>query len=523
MAWLYKSIVKIALPLVLLLTAFNLMLVAHFHARDTTLIYREIYNRQSDGTSNSGSTQNALGRRGDQSEFVKRPDEEFDSEKAPIDSEVDNPSARNILIRKTNPNEEFPDTVMQDDDVDEMIIKLNSSMLNPFFPNFFWSSNMYDLTHRLGQLTRQKATLLEGYQARSKRNASMAHWRQVHRNIRQFSLYDPDDEAVDALLHDLSYLPMVEAEENDGGTELKLNIRLSDDGRAIMKPKRYDRDVETNPNSYIFDDIERHIAEIAAFKLDRVLGFYRVPPTAGRMVNLTELKELVPIGVKKTFYTSPAGNICFYGQCDYYCNSAHAFCGNPDMLEVSMMSYLPSRNIAPRKSWYQPYRRSYSKFRKAYWETHDDLCDTIRDEPPFNNGKLLFDMIDAHTFDFLTGNKDRHSFVNFAEFNNFTFPIMYDNGRGFGRKTWDAMSILAPLRQCCLIRKSTFLKYVKLYTGPERLSSLMEKALANDPVAPVLIRGHLTALDRRVIKILKEVAICLQKLPATKVIIYDRF
>ena len=44
-----------------------------------------------------------------------------------------------------------------------------------------------------------------------------------------------------------------------------------------------------------------------------------------------------------------------------------------------------------------------SKFRKAYWEENDDLCDSIRHETPYNNGKLLLDMIDAHTFDFLSG------------------------------------------------------------------------------------------------------------------------
>ena len=85
------------------------------------------------------------------------------------------------------------------------------------------------------------------------------------------------------------------------------------------------------------------------------------------------------------------------------------------------------------------------------------------------------------------------------------------------------MSNLAPVRQCCLIRKSTFLKYVKLYTGPEPLSVLMERALATDPVAPVLTRGHLSALDRRVLKILKEIAICLKTIPASQVIAFDDF
>ena len=94
----------------------------------------------------------------------------------------------------------------------------------------------------------------------------------------------------------------------------------------------------------------------------------------------------------------------------------------------------------------------------------------------------------------------------------------------FGRQDYDAMSILAPLRQCCLIRKSTFLKYTKLYVGPNRLSSLMEKSLAGDPVAPVLLPGHLNALDRRLKKILLAVVKCLETgIPAKRVIIADKF
>ena len=32
---------------------------------------------------------------------------------------------------------------------------------------------------------------------------------------------------------------------------------------------------------------------------------------------------------------------------------------------------------------------------------------------------------------FFSGNKDRHSFDTFAEFNFYTFPIMFDNGEGY--------------------------------------------------------------------------------------------
>ena len=49
--------------------------------------------------------------------------------------------------------------------------------------------------------------------------------------------------------------------------------------------------------------------------------------------------------------------------------------------------------------------RSYSKFKKAAWETNDTYCDSIKETPLYsdNSGKLLLDIIDMHIFDFITG------------------------------------------------------------------------------------------------------------------------
>ena len=72
------------------------------------------------------------------------------------------------------------------------------------------------------------------------------------------------------------------------------------------------------------------------------------------------------------------------------------------------------------------------------------------------------------------------------------------------------MSILAPIYQCCQIRYTTFVKLVKLYIGPDKLSSVMRDSLAKDSISPILTEPFLFALDRRVIKVLKEIFTCLQ-------------
>lgn len=89
----------------------------------------------------------------------------------------------------------------------------------------------------------------------------------------------------------------------------------------------------------------------------------------GRTLNMTsEIYHLASSELLKTFFVSPAGNLCFHGKCSYYCDTAHAICGSPDMLEGSFAAFLPTKTFAPRKVWRHPWRRSYHKRRKAQWQ-----------------------------------------------------------------------------------------------------------------------------------------------------------
>lgn len=65
------------------------------------------------------------------------------------------------------------------------------------------------------------------------------------------------------------------------------------------------------------------------------------------------------------FSVLSANNVCFYGECSYYCSTEHALCGKPDQIEGSLAAFLPDLALAKRKTWRNPWRRSYHKRKKA--------------------------------------------------------------------------------------------------------------------------------------------------------------
>ncbi|KAG1670786.1 Extracellular serine/threonine protein [Nymphon striatum] len=277
----------------------------------------------------------------------------------------------------------------------------------------------------------------------------------------------------------------------------------------MFKPMRFPREVGTWENHFYFSDFERHYSEIASFHLDRILGFRRAVPVTGRYISIAhDVNEKTSETVQKTIFKSPANSLCMVGDCKYYCDTGHAICGHPDEVEGSFAAYLPSFDDFPITRFFSPYRRSYSKRKKAKWEDYPKYCEEkVLPKSKYNEGRLFLDMIDMYIFDFLTGNMDRHHMEYFSMVEPEPYLIHLDHGRGFGKTNHDDLSILTPLIQCCFIRLSTLKTLVSFYDGPS-LSERMRKAMQNDPAAPVLLESHLLALDRRVKVILKHVQKC---------------
>ena len=66
---------------------------------------------------------------------------------------------------------------------------------------------------------------------------------------------------------------------------------------------------ERSPNVMYYDAMENHRAEIAAFHLDRLLGFHRTPPVVGRRLNIThDIFRFAREKFAKTFFISEGIN-----------------------------------------------------------------------------------------------------------------------------------------------------------------------------------------------------------------------
>ncbi|XP_055300427.1 extracellular serine/threonine protein CG31145-like isoform X2 [Sitodiplosis mosellana] len=355
-----------------------------------------------------------------------------------------------------------------------------------------------------------------GYLLSVKANENWTILDKFNYKIKQNELYAEDSKTIDALIREMATRKISYVEEKAGGTQIKMKMHFDNGMLAVSKPMRFPREQQTLENSMLYADYERHTADIAAFHLDRLLGFRRAFPVTGRILNMTsEVYDRSEKKLRNTFFTSlqPYSNKCFYGTCRRYCDIYHPVCGVNGMLEASVIAYFPDYLGIRNDRIKHPWRKAYNPYSKAIWELDPKYCKKVKTQPPYNKGRRLLDLIDMAIFDFLSGNMDRHHYETFTIFGENTFTIHYDNGRGFGRAFYDELANLAPLVQCCMIRTSTLKILLRFHNGPNPLSELMRESMASDPVsknAPVLWEPHLKALDRRVGIILTELQGCIE-------------
>ncbi|KAK7070211.1 Glycosaminoglycan xylosylkinase [Halocaridina rubra] len=304
------------------------------------------------------------------------------------------------------------------------------------------------------------------------------------------------------ILAALSTAPIKAADIGYKGTQLKVSILLKGGQRAVLKPKWYSR--EEVIEGEVYAGADRHNGEIAAFHLNRLLGFNMVPLAVGRKLSLK--RDILPVATSRlsaTFYRKE-GKLCFYGVC-YYCRKDASVCDNGRIFEGTVILWLPRR--LPLSHIPHPWARTYKRTKLAQWEENENYCELVLRHPYYSDSQFsrLLDLMDTAVFDFLIQNGDRHHYT-VVKGKSESSVVLLDNGKSFGDAYVDHMDVLAPLLQCCRLRQTTYERLILLSGGG--LSQALREILAQDPIAPILTRPHLHALDRRMLHILAVLSMC---------------
>ncbi|XP_014663876.1 PREDICTED: glycosaminoglycan xylosylkinase-like [Priapulus caudatus] len=317
-----------------------------------------------------------------------------------------------------------------------------------------------------------------------------------------------------ALLFAMATEKVTRADVGYQGTQLKATLLLEGGQRVSFRPQKYARDKVIKGTPYAGYD--RHNGEIAAFHLGRILGLRRIPVAVGRRINLTsELMPVAELRLLETFLVK-GDNVCFYGKCGP-CRPETAACGVGSVMEGAVTLWLP-KNWPLKKRLWHPWKRTYNVNKTARWQTDQDYCNIVRSSPLYKSGPMLLDLIDASVLDYLIGNADRHMCEMFAGWED-SMVVLLDNGKSFGDPDKDEVTILAPLYQCCIMRRSTWQQLSWLTGG--MLGSLLRMLLGYDAITPVLTDAHYRAVDRRLKAILTIVDTCIRTHGRASVLVTD--
>jgi len=324
-----------------------------------------------------------------------------------------------------------------------------------------------------------------------------------------------DSKTLGCVLKALHTAKITHADTGFKGTQLKATLKLDGEQLAVFKPKWYNRDYIMVGTPYAGKD--RHNAEIAAFHLNRIIGLHRVPIVVGRVIDMeSEIRSVAHRNLLQTFYYKD-GNTCFYGKC-YYCKGPDTgVCGTGTDMEGSVTFWLPD-SYRLSKPEPHPWRRTYRDNKPAPWEHEKNYCQRVRATRPYESRQRLLDLIDIAIFDFLAGNADRHHYETF-EYSKDSAVIALDNGKSFGNPYNDEMTILAPLYQCCMVRKSIYIRLTEL--SGDIIGQILYNVLADEPLRPVLTSHHYTAVDRRLAKVLQVITECQSASNQAEVVIDD--
>lgn len=319
-------------------------------------------------------------------------------------------------------------------------------------------------------------------------------------------LKSEDYGSIGSFLNTLQTKPIKKAQSAVKGTQLKLLLSLENDLQVIFKPKWYPTDHIVE--GVVYSGKDRHYGEMVSFFVSFLLNLPRVPPTITRNINLRT--EILPVAEEKLTqtFTRKGNNSCFYGVC-FYCTPNETVCAEGDILEGVVTYYLSNNYVLANIK--HPWQRSYNCKRLAKWEMDNNYCEYVKNSEFYmktQNKHLLLDLMEMSVFDFLIDNGDRHHYEFFKKMPT-PRSLLLDNGKSFGNPYVDHIDILAPLYQCCMLRKSMWLSLIRLNNG--NLSKWLRYLLRGKKLNFQLPEDHFKAIERRLSLIFATLTMCIKQ------------
>lgn len=270
-------------------------------------------------------------------------------------------------------------------------------------------------------------------------------------------------------LERLASAPITELTRNPGGATITIRVRFSDGTRAVWKPEQK-------------HSASNFRAEIAAYHLDRIVGFSRTAAVVGRSLGYPHVLE--------------------------HLEASNA---DPEFIE-RFRAEVPARDgrvAGAMIAWHA------GKLVSA--EPPKGWTEGLRSKEPVREelAKRMPEWSDLIVFDFLIDNTDRWSGGNVLSLGGGGL-IFLDNAAAFA--PWRASrgeTNQSRLEPVCRFRRATVeaLRALGPAAAPEaRLGARLERSLAGDPLAPVLGKAQLRAVDTRVERLLEHVERCTTEL-----------
>ena len=290
-------------------------------------------------------------------------------------------------------------------------------------------------------------------------------------------LAGPVDSALDSgWITRLATAEITELTANRGGGSVSLKARFADGKKAAIKLEQTGH--PTDPR-----------AEIAAYHVDRLLGFGRTAVVVGRSFALADLRAALVAG-----------------------KAEPAFLDRLDKLVVTP----DGRVAAAMVAWH-----TASLVEEAVAPTWADALNTKDPVAPDLLSRVS-EWSDLVVFDFLIDNPDRFSGGNILRLDRKGPLVFLDQGAAFGKnRLKEKLTTKDRLEKVCRFQTATLAALARATPAPgkgETLGEQLGKSLSTDPLAPVLDAAQLAGLDERARALAGHVRACKGRLGAASML-----